>query len=191
MDKTAVVRSDLDIQGRVLNALSLARIPASLVDLDYVSQLDEWQLVIATPLYDDKGPSEAYARVIKALQDAGIYEGVPIRRVLLKSPADPSVKALEAEVRVKTEGAIHILEFATPNHRGQYSVIFAPFSGPGGAVPSKRFRGRDELRRFLEDEIGVTRSSVDEAFAELQRKGSASIFHVQLTRREAKKFGLA
>ena len=191
MDKTTLVRSDLDTEGRVLNALSLARIPTTLVDLDYVPQLDEWQLVIATPLFDGKGPREAYSRVIKALQDVGIYEDVPIRRVFLKSPTDLSVKALEAEVKVKREGAIHILAYNRPNRSKRYSVIFAPFAGPGGAVPSKQFDGADKLRAFLEEEIRISRSSVDEAFAELERKGSSSIFHVQLTRREAKRFGLA
>jgi hypothetical protein len=191
MDKTAVVRSDLDTQGRVLNALSQAKIPASLVDLDYVPHLDEWQLVIATRLYDDKGPQEAYSRVIKALQDAGVYEDVPIRRVFLKSPSDPSIKALEAEVKVKTEGTIHILKFSRSSNPEQFSVIFAPYSGPGGAVPSRRFSGRNQLKTFLEDEISISRSSLDEAFDELQRKGSASIFQVQLTRREAKRLGLA
>jgi hypothetical protein len=189
VDKATLVRNDLDTEGKVLNALSLARIPASLVDLEYVPQLDEWQLVIATRLYDDKGPQQAYAQVIKALQDQGIYQEVPIRRVFLKSPSDLSVKALEAEVRARTEGGIHILKFCGSNHRDQYSVTFAPYSGPGGAVPSRRFAGRDPLRMFLEDEVGVSRSSVDEALTALER--SASIPHVQLTRREAKKFGLA
>jgi hypothetical protein len=179
----------LDIQGRVLNALSQAKIPTSLVDLDYVPQLDEWQLVIATRLYDDKGPQEAYSRVIKALQDVGIYEDIPIRRVFLKSPSDPSVKALEAEVKIKTEGEIYIFVVGARAH--QYSVIFAPFTGPGGAVPSRRFDGLNHLRTFLEDEVGISRSSVDEVVDELKRKGNASIFHVQLTRREAKKIGLA
>ena len=191
MDKTTLVKNDLDTEGRVLNALSLAKIPATLVDLDYVSSLEEWQLVIATPLYDSKGPREAYSRVIKALQDVGIYQYVPIRRVSVKSPSDPSVRALAAEVKAKTEGAIHILKFGTPTHPEQYSVIFAPFSGPGGAVPSRRFQGRAQLRTFLEDEIGIAPSSVDEAFADLQRRGSASILQVQLTPKEAKRYGLA
>ena len=189
MDKTTLVRSDLDTQGRVLNALSQAKIPASLVDLNYVPQLDEWQLVIATRLYDEKGPQEAYSRVIKALQDVGIYEFIPIRRVFLKSPLDPSVKALEAEVKIKTEGEIYI--FAVGARTAHYSVIFAPFAGPGGAVPSRRFDGLNNLQIFLEDDVGVSRSSVDEAVDELERNGSASIFRVQLTRREAKKIGLA
>jgi hypothetical protein len=182
-----VVKSDLDTQGRVLNALSQAKIPASLVDLDYVPQLDEWQLVIATRLYDDKGPQEAYSRVIKALA-VGIYEEIPIRRVFLKSPSDPSVKALEAEVKLKTEGEIYI--FVASAERYSYSVIFAPFSGPGGAIPSRRFDELNLLQTFLEDEVGVSRSFVADAIDELKRKGSASIFHVQLTRRKAKKLGL-
>ena len=189
MDKTTLVKSDLDTQGRVLNALSQAKIPASLVDLEFVPYLDEWQLVIATRLYDDKGPQEAYSRVIKALQAVGIYEEIPIRRVSLKSPSDPSVRALEAELKIKTEGAIHIFGLGAQTDR--YSVIFAPFTGPGGAVPSRRFDGVNPLRTFLEDEVGISRSSVDEAVDELEHKGSASIFYVQLTRREAKKLGLA
>jgi hypothetical protein len=178
------------MRGQILSALSLARIPVTLVEADYIPQLDEWQIFIATPLYDTKGPAEANSRVIKALETLGVYKDVPIRRVFVKSPSDPSIKALEADVKVGTEGAIHILALHA-NHEGPYSVIFAPFSGPGGAVPSKRFNDRNQLRRFLEDEIGISRSSVDDALTEIPHKGSASIFHVQLTRREARKLGLA
>ncbi len=191
MDKTTLVRTDLETRGQIQNALSLARIPVSLVEVDYIPQLDEWQVFVATPLYDSKGPREAVSRVIKALQDAGIYKDISIRRVFVKSPDDPSIKDLETEVKVRTEGAIHILAYTHANQSEQYSVIFAPFTGPGGAVPSRRFTDSNELRAFLEGEIGISRSSVEEAFSELQHKGSASIFNVQLTRREARKFGLA
>jgi hypothetical protein len=191
MDKATLVRSDLETRGRIQNALSLAAIPVSLVEVDYIPQLDEWQVFVATSLYDTKGPKEANSRVIKALQNAGVYEEVPIRRVFVKGPNDPTVKALEAEVKVKTEGAIHILAYPRPDHPARYSVIFAPFTGPGGAVPARRFDGPDLLRSFLEDEMGISHSSVDEALTEIQNKGSASIFHVQLTRQEAKHFGLA
>lgn len=190
MDKTTLVRSDLETRGRILNALSLAHIPVTVVEVDYIAQLDECQIFVATPLYDTKGPAEANSRVIKALQSLGIYEDVPIRRVFVKSPSDPLIKALESEVKVLTEGAIDIFAIHS-NHGERYSVIFAPFAGPGGAVPSRRFNDKEQLRQFLEDGIGVARSSVDDALAEIKQKGSASIFHVQLTRREAKRLGLA
>ena len=191
MDKTTLVRSDLETRGRIQNALSLAGIPVSLVEADYIPQLDEWQIFVATSLYDSKGPREANSRVFKAFQNAGIYQDLPIRRVFVKSPSDPSVKNLEAEVKIRTEGAIHILAYTRLNHEQEYSVIFAPFAGPGGAVPSRRFDDHHQLRAFLEDDVRISRSSVDEAFVEIKNKGSASIFHVQLTRREAKRLGLA
>jgi hypothetical protein len=183
-----MVMNDLQIEGRVLAALSLAKIPITLCELNYVSGLSEWQLVIATPLYDSKGPHEANSRVVKALQDAGFYEDVPIRRLFVKSPEDPFVKALEQETKLKREGTIHILG---DKKRGSFAVIFAPFVGPGGAVPARHFSGKEKLRDFLENGLYLSRSSVDEVLSELERKGDASIFNVQLTRREVKKLGLA
>jgi hypothetical protein len=190
VDKTALVRSDLEIMGRIQAALTVARIHVTLVDVDYRPQLDEWQIFIATPLYDSKGPAEAVTRIIKALQNMGIYEEVPLLRISIKSPSDPVIRALEAEVKVKTEGVIDILALRESNE-GPYLVIFAPFTGPGGAPPSRRFDDADQLRRFLEDEVSVSRSTVEDALIEVRHKGNASIFPVQLTRREAGKLGLA
>lgn len=190
MDKATLVRSDLEIEGRVLAALSLAKIPVTLSDLNYVPQLDEWQLIIATPWYDSKGPRETYSRIFKALQDVGIFEDIPTRRLFLKSPADPLVKALERDVKRQTEGSIHILGDKKPVHERGYTVIFAPYTGSGGAVPARHFVGSDKLRSFLEDDLYISRSSIDEALSELGRKGSASILNVQLTRKELKKLAL-
>ncbi len=190
MDKATLVKSDLEIEGRVLAALSSAKIPVTLSDLTYVPQLGEWQLIVATPWYDSKGPRESYTRVIKAFQNAGIYEDIPIRRLFLKSPADPLVKALERDVKIRTEGTIHIVR-SSKAQGYSYAVTFAPFTGPGGVVPARRFAGSDDLRSFLEDDLYISPSSIDEALLELERKGSASIFNVQLTRKELRKLSLA
>ncbi len=191
MDKATLVKSDLEMEGSVLSALSLAKVPVTLCQLNYVPQLDEWQLVIATPWYDTKGPRQAYARVIEVLQEAGIYQDVPIRRVFLKSPEDPSVKALERDLRGITEGAVHIVQYSKAPSNSRYSVIFAPYTGTGGAVPSRRFTNPEQLRHFLENDLYISRSSVDEALSELNRKASASILSVQLTRKDARRLGIA
>lgn len=180
--------NDQQIEARVQAALSLAKIPITLCKMNYVPELSEWQLVIATPLYDSKGPHEANSRVVKALQDSGFYEHVPIRRLFVRSPEDPLVKALEQETKLKREGTIHILG---DKRRNTFAVFFAPFVGPGGAVPARHFSGEGKLREFLENDLYLSRSSVDEALSELERKGDASIFNVQLTRKEVKKLGLA
>ncbi len=191
MDKAALVKSDQSIEGLVLEALSRARIPVTLCDWHRVPDLDDWQLIIATPWYDGRGPRVANSRVIKALQDAGIYQDVPILRLSVRSPGDPLVKALEQELKDRREGVIHIVGGTRPNGSKEYSVIFAPFTGKGGAVPAKRLPGLKELREFLDKRVHIRPTSVDEALAELARKGSTSIFQVQLTTREAKKLGLA
>lgn len=191
MDKATLVRSDLEIRARIMAALSRTKIPITLIDWNYVSQVDQWQLIIATPWYDSKGPREAYSRVFGALQDAGVYQDLPFLRLFLKSPHDPVVKGLEREVKTETEGVIHIVDYSSPGRDERYSISFSPFAGSGGAVPSKIVSGVDELRDFLEDRLRIGKSSVDEALRELQYKNSASIFHVRLTNRQAKTLGLA
>lgn len=191
MDKATLVKSDIDSLGRVMLALSRSRIPVTLCDLNYVPQLDEWQLVIATPWYDTRGPHEAFAKVVSALQSDGIYAAVPIRRVFVKSPEDPSVKAIEQETKIKTEGVIHIVDYGGPNNGNLYSLVFSPFTGPGGAVPSVRISGPALLRDFLENRLHVARSQVDEALRELGFKRNTFIPHVQLTKRQAKTLGFA
>jgi len=189
VDKATLVRSDIDILGRVMLALSRSRIPVTLCDLNYVPQLDEWQLVIATPWYDTKGPHEAFAKVVSALQNDGIYSEVPIRRVFVKSPEDALVRAIAQETRTKTEGVIHIVDYKKPNNGNLYSLVFSPFTGPGGAVPSVRIMGEQQLRSFLENRVHVGIRQVDETLRELRLKGNAFIPHIQLTKRQAKALG--
>jgi len=70
-------------------------------------------------------------------------------------------------------------------------VIFAPFVGPGGAIPSKAIFGPQQLREFLDSKLGISSAFVEYAIDQLQRNGTASIAHVRLTNREARKLGLA
>jgi len=191
MDKATLVKSDVDITGRILVALSKAKIPVTLCALDYVPQLDEWQLIIATPWYDSKGPHEANAKVISALQEEGIYPETPIRRIYVRSPNDPIVRTIELELKTQTEGTLHIVASIRRNDTKQYSMIFAPYYGSGGAMPARSFSNTELLREFLEKRLHIDRSTLEEALAELDRKRVTSIFHVRLSRKQAKSLGLA
>jgi len=192
MDKATLVTKDREILGRVLDALSRAKIPLSLADLNYDPEIGEWKFVIATSLYDTRGPLEAVSRVIKALQDAGIYQEVPLLRVSVLSADDSLVKSLKQELKDRTEGNILITDHAyqKPNHEKPYSVVFTPYAGRGGAVPARDITGLVELRKFLEERLHVRKTSIEEALLELARKGYALIPSVQLTNREAKRLGL-
>ena len=113
-----------------------------------------------------------------------------MRRVLLVSPEDSIVKALEHEVKDRKEGFIHVLRHSG-NDRQEYSVIFAPVARPGGFVPAKHFSRIEEVRAFLLDRLRVPPSSVEDAMVELAQKGTTSIFPVLVTTRQVKKLGLA
>jgi hypothetical protein len=190
MDQTALVKSDRDAGAHLMEALSRRKIPVTLFDWTYVPQLEEWQIVVATPWYDSKGPLTAYRALVDALQTAGVYAQVPMRRVSVRSPGDPLVKVLEREVKEKKEGFIHVLRFTDTHKTSQYSVMFAPIAGLGGAMLARRFSGIEMARTFLTEDIGVRSSAVEQALDEVKRTGAGSIYPVTLTTRQLRKLGL-
>lgn len=190
MDKATLVKRDIEVEGLVTTALSREGVRITLVDWQYIPQLDEWQLVIATPLYDKNGPRNANVAVVTALQRAGVYDDIPMRRIFVKSSQDPSVRELEREARLLTEGTVHVVDFGR-NGENDYSVTYTPYAGQGGPIPARRFHSADDLRVFLEDQLQIHRSSVEEALSDLRRLKSASLPSVGFTLRQAKKLGLA
>jgi hypothetical protein len=190
MDKVALVDGDLEVEGLVVEALSRAKIPVTAVDWTWVPQFEASRLVVVTSLYDTKGPREAYARILEALSLAGVYQTVPIRELFVISPSDPFAQELVRQLRSITEGAIHVSKIAD-NGRDQYSVVFTPYRGKGGAIPSVTLKGKQELRTFLEKRIGILPYVIDQALDQLFQKGTASLPNVRLDLKRAKKLNLA
>ena len=214
MATATLVNSDIEIGRRIVGARSRASIPVSVYLWAFIPQLEEWQFVIATPLVDTKGPLAAYGEVNKALQREGVFEDVPLRRIFLRSPHDRVLRSLERESRTVPQeafrvvnepiagsfvedaylytGSVHIVQLE--NSRGivpnRYFVIYAPYSGPGGAVPSVKLDGTEGVREFLTSRLHIDELVVDAALKELPTKGSTSIPNVQLRTPELKRLGL-
>ncbi len=191
MDQTTLVNSDLNVGARIMEALSRTRIPITLCKWIYLPELEEWHLVVASPWYDTKGPLKTSGAVIEALERAGIYKKVPIRRVRVTSSDDPMVKALQQQFRQQRDGVMHILKNARPNNGDQYSLIFAPIAGPGGALPARRFSTLDNLKTFLAHDLHLRSGSIEDAIDEMKRTGASSVHPVSLGIRHARKLGLA
>lgn len=191
MDQTLLVNDFGEIEGKVVSALSRAQIPITAVDWNWVPQLEESQLIVVTPLVDSRGPRETYARILKALTVAGVYQSIPIRKLFVKSPDDPVAQKVIKELKETSEGSIHIVRDATRNGALQYTMVFAPYVGSGGPIPSKLFSGNDDLREFLEKRLSIDRYHIDQALSELIQKQSTTIVNVQLSLRRAKKLNLA
>lgn len=191
MDQTTLVSRDLNAGALVMEALSRTRIPITLCKWIYLPELEEWHLVIASPWYDTKGPLKTSAAVTDALEHAGIYKKIPMRRVRVTSPDDPMAKALQQQVREQRDGFVHILKHARSNNGDQYSLIFAPIAGPGGALPARRFPTLDGLKLFLAHDLHLKSSSIEDAIEEMKRTGTSSVHPVSLGIRNARKLGLA
>jgi hypothetical protein len=86
MDQITLVNKDLNAGALVMEALSRTSIPVTLCKWTYLSELEEWQLFVASPWYDSKGLMYTSRAVLNALERAGIYKQVPIRRVRVTSP---------------------------------------------------------------------------------------------------------
>jgi hypothetical protein len=215
MATTALVNQDIEIGRRIVAALTRAAIPVTVYLWAFIPQLEEWQFMIATPLVDTKGPLAAYGEVNKTLQREGVFEGIPLRRIFLKSPNDRVLKSLERESRAVPQeafrvvneqiagnfvedayiysGSIDVLqsEPARGSVHSQYLVIYMPYSGKGGAVPTIRLEGKVQLREFLEQKVNIRREVVEHVLSELAEKGDAAVPNVQLKLSELKRLGLA
>jgi hypothetical protein len=100
-------------------------------------------------------------------------------------------KALQQQVREPRDGFVHILKQAHAKNGDQYSLIFAPIAGPGGALPARRFSTLDDLRLFLAQDLHLRSSAIEDAIDEMKRVGASSLHPVSLAIRHAKKLGLA
>ena len=187
MDTTALVgKRDAEIEGLVMEALSRIKMPVTLLRWTYAPQIEEWQLIIATPWYDLKGPRTTVVAAIDAFQEAGIYEGLPMRRIFFVSPNDSRARDL-----TYSEGWLHLLRGLGRNGTEEYAVSFAPLLGSGGSIPVRRFSRLEELRDFLVCTLHIRPRSADDALDELSSTRSATISPVTLTARELKRAGLA
>jgi hypothetical protein len=215
MATAALVNSDIEIGRRIVSALTRAAIPVTVYLWAFVPQLQEWQFMIATPLVDSKGPLAAYGEVNRVLQKEGIFDDVPLRRIFLKSPSDKVLKSLEKESKAVPQevfkivneqiagsfvedayvysGSLDILrsEPARRDAEPQFLVIYAPYSGPGGAVPSVQLNGTEELREFLQHKVGIRKEIVDRALRDVSESGNSAIPNVQLRHHDLKRLGLA
>jgi len=191
MDQAALVANDRETEARVIAALSRTQIPVTAVEWHWVADLDERMLVIVTALNDTHGPRESYARIFKALRASGMYQGVGIRNLYVRGPEDALARELIRELKLTTQGTIHIAGKAGKNGQAKYSMVFSPYLGSGGAIPSVSLRDDGELRSFLEKRLGVPTYAVNQAVVELAQKGAATIFNVPWNLRRAKRLNLA
>jgi hypothetical protein len=216
MDKTTLVESDIRLGNQIIAHLGAAGVDIEDALWVYSPQIEEWRLFIASGLVDKSGPIAAYDALLRALRQGGMLDKVPYRRISLLSPADPMFAKLRFAfglrkkqasglpkkqgfegVGLRTpeeayvyEGSIHILRVDRPNRVASYLVMFAPYRGPGGAMPTRELAGEQELQQFLVKEVAVLETIGQNVIGELKLRGSATIDRIRAKEKELKRWGL-
>ncbi len=213
MATTTLVDRDLEVGRKIIGALAQAGIPVSVAFWAHVPQIEEWQLFIATPLVDSKGPRLAYEQVLRALRNDGIDSELPWRRIFLRSPKDPVLKSLvkqtassprERFIAVNAAvgdrfvedaylyGSIFIVRAGSsrPHQHEYYSVIYTPHSGPRPPAPPLRLGGIEDVRRFLEKELRLDAHTVELQMEKL-RAHQGVLVPVALTSAQLRTLGLS
>lgn len=103
MVETALVEKDLEEGRRLIDALKESkpgwasfRVRAAF--WQYRNDWDEWRLVIATPLLEEKGRLATYAHLRRVL--GSIKAELPPQKISIVSPHDPLVTAFRGALRV-------------------------------------------------------------------------------------------
>lgn len=215
MATSALVERDVELGRKLLAALALSRVPVTAAFWGRTEEANKWGIFVVTPLVDLKGRSAAYRDVLGALEKNKVFSDIPWMRIFVVSPRSPASKSitgrnstipfetmgtLNADVGERFvedaylySGSIHVVEVQkpTPNAQGRYSVVYAPYSGPGGAAKPRVFDGIEALSRFLEEEVRIDNSNVSDAISQLRKLGWASIPNVILRSPDLKRLRLS
>jgi hypothetical protein len=212
LDKTLLVERDVKLGDQIIGVLTAAGIQIEDALWVYYPQVEEWRLVLSTPLVDQKGSRDSYLQILNTLKKAGILEDLPLRRMSTFSPRDPVLRNMRAAfglpgpsgfrsgARVGNyafdeayiyEGAIRIVR--DNPQRGQepnFRVIFSPYSGPGGAVPSREFYGETLLSEFLRSDLHIDDYLIEKILFELRSHGATSVPNVRLSTSQLRRLRL-
>ncbi len=67
MDKTSLVKEDIELGKQLIASLEEAGIEIKAALWFYMPESELWRLVIATPMYNEKGPRASYKRIQQEL----------------------------------------------------------------------------------------------------------------------------
>ena len=215
MATSALVERDVEIGRKLVAAMALSRIPVTAAFWGRMEESDEWGIFVVTPLVDSKGRRIAYREVMRAIQTHKVFSDIPWMRIFVVSPksqASRSITGRNSSIPVETvgslnadagerfvedaylySGSIHVVEIRKPtsSHPGKYQVVYAPYSGPGGAAKPRVVEGIEELEKFLKEEVQVDAYHVSETVSQLHKQGWASIPNVVLRNPDLKRLHLA
>jgi len=99
MDKPTLVDADMKAGEALLNKLDETEFDVKAALWFYMSDPEEWRLILASPIVDSDGPKKAYEKIQSELH--GLDQGyeLSLQNISLISPSDNLVKVLKSAVK--------------------------------------------------------------------------------------------
>ena len=93
MDKAAMVSLDIDRGSELVDALERAKLKVSVALWTYLSEYEDWRMVVSARKFDSLDPRDAYRLLHSSLATAGFTPEKP-PPIMILPMADPFVKEL-------------------------------------------------------------------------------------------------
>ncbi len=98
MVTTSLVENEIEVGGKLVWKLDEACIPVRAALWHYLSEPDEWRLVIASPLVDSEGPKAVYARIYEAVRGLFKCGGISLNDTSVVSLNHSLIKLLRGAI---------------------------------------------------------------------------------------------
>lgn len=99
MDKTVLVEKDIQEGKRLIEALDKADFQAEAAMWFYLTDSDEWRLLIASPFVEKNGPKKAYSFIQSVLAQLSPSSEIPLKDISVLSPKDQLISLLRTAIR--------------------------------------------------------------------------------------------
>lgn len=99
MDKTVLVEKDIEDGKRLVIALDESLFEVRAAMWFYLTDSDEWQLLVASPYVDENGPKKAYNFIQKELAKLSPASEISLKDISVLSPKDDLISLLRIAIR--------------------------------------------------------------------------------------------
>lgn len=98
MDKTALVKEDMQEGKKLIEALDKADFQVEAAIWFYLTDSGEWRLLIASPLVEKEGPKKAYSLIQRVLSKSLPPLGISLKDISVVSPKHHLISLLRIAI---------------------------------------------------------------------------------------------
>lgn len=103
MDKTLLVDKDIEDGKRLVEALDISGFPVTSALWFYLTDSDEWRLLLASPWMVEKGPKKTYALIQSVIAESEPPLSILLKRISVMNPENKLIQLLRTAITTEHE----------------------------------------------------------------------------------------